>query len=633
MGATTAQLTLDGGDRLHDRLAAAGRPISTADAATCLFALRSAPAALMRQLVDDVIKSDARFAWRSGDEVVLAEWEDASGSLLDAPLERADYVVFDLETTGTRPGESRIVEVGAVRLSALEPVGRLQRLVDPGVPIPPAITAITGISPAHVRGRPRVDSVMAEFLRFSAGAVLVAHNARFDVGFVDAELRRLRGGRLAAPVIDTVALARRLIGDRLPRMALATLAERFDTEVRPCHRALPDAEATAEVLLQLLGMAQERGAATVGEVIGLCAPAHRRASGRRALASGVPTGPGVYLFRDTSDRVLYVGKATDLRARVRSYFSGRALRAQVERAVEAAARVETRPLGSEFEAALLELELIDRLRPPANTRGADPDRACYLVLTLAETVPRLRISARPGGPGDITAGPLRSRSQAEAVAASVRETFGLRVCRPALPIDDGSCLAGVIGTCRAPCRGGAAVDAYADALSSARAWLEGDDRAGPQDQVRARMGKMSAERRYEQAAVARDQLVALERGRRSLARLRRSAGRSGIVLAPDVDGRFVQSFACAGGRVVARRRLPRAGDGRLEADALVAALAHGLRSPPGPFSPAQADQARVVAAALARPSPSLRAVAVDRGTVSDATARLVRLRRTVPLRR
>jgi len=633
MRANGAQLTLDGGDRLHARLAEAGRPLSIADAATCLFALRSAPAALVRQLVDEVIKADARFAWRSGDEIVLADWEDASESLLDAPLERADYVVFDLETTGTRPGESRIVEVGAVRLSALAPVARLERLVDPLVPIPPAITALTGISPAHVRGRPRIESVMAEFLRFSAGAVLVAHNARFDVGFVDTELRRLRGGRLAAPVIDTVALARRLIGDRLPRMALATLAERFDTEVRPCHRALPDAEATAEVLLRLLGLAQEHGAATVGEVIGLCAPAQRRVAGRRALASGVPTGPGVYLFRDATERVLYVGKATDLRSRVRSYFTGRALRAQVERAVEAAARVETRPLGSEFEAALLELELIERLRPPANTRGADPDRACYLVLTLAEAVPRLRVSAKPGGDGDVTAGPLRSRTQAEAVAAAMRETFGLRVCRPALPVDDGSCLAGIIGSCRAPCRGGPAVDAYAEALAEARTWLDGDDRAGPQELVRARMGKLSAERRYEQAAAARDQLAALERGRRALIRLRRSSGRSGIVLAPDVDERFVQSFACAGGRVVARRRLPRAGDGRLEADALVAALAHGLRSPPAPFSPAQADQARVVAAALARPSPSLRAVAIDAATVSDATARLVRLRRTVPLRR
>ena len=119
------------------------------------------------------------------------------------------------------------------------PSARFERLVDPGVPIPPAITALTGISPAHVRGRPRIDSVIDEFLRFSAGAVLVAHNARFDVGFVDAELRRLRGGRLAAPVIDTVALgpapARRPAAAHEPGHAGAS---RFDTEVRPCHRAL-----------------------------------------------------------------------------------------------------------------------------------------------------------------------------------------------------------------------------------------------------------------------------------------------------------------------------------------------------------------------------------------------------------
>lgn len=631
VAATGAQLTLDGGDRLHALLQEAGRPVSVADAATCLFALRSAPAALVRQLVDEVVRADARFAWRSGTEVALAEWEDA-GSLLDVPLEQADYVVFDLETTGTSPGSSRIVEVGAVRISGLEPVARFERLVDPGVPLPPAITSLTGIAPWHLRGKPRIDRVLREFLRFCANAVLVAHNARFDVGFVDAELRRLRGGRLAAPVIDTVALGRRLLGERLPSMSLGALAVRFDTQVRPCHRALPDAEATAEVLVQLLGMAQERGAATVGEVIGLCAPARRRASGRRALAAGVPPGPGVYLFRDASERVLYVGKATDLRARVRSYFSGRALRAQVERAVEAAARIETRPLGSEFEAALLELELIERLRPPANTRGADPDRACYLVLSLDEPVPRLRIAARPGPNDAVTAGPLRSRRQADAVAAAVRDAFGLRVCRPRLPVDDGSCLAGVIGTCRAPCRGGVHVDDYAEAVETARAWLGGARAGVPQERMRERMRRMAAERRYEQAAAARDQLAALERGQRVLARLRRAATRSGVVLAPDVDPRFVQAFACAGGRVVARRRLPRAGDGRLEAEALVAALAHGLRAPPAPFSPAQADQARVVAATLARPSPAVRSVAVDSATLPAAVPRLVQLRESVPLR-
>ena len=162
-------------------------------------------------------------------------------------------MVFDLETTGTRPGVSRIVEIGAVRLQGFEQVGLHEQLVDPGIPVPSTITGITGIESRDLRGAPRIARALPAFLEFAEGAVLVAHNARFDVGFVDAELSRLESRRLAAPVIDTVALARRLLEGRLPRMNLGTLAERFDTEVRPCHRALPDAQATAEVLVQPAG--------------------------------------------------------------------------------------------------------------------------------------------------------------------------------------------------------------------------------------------------------------------------------------------------------------------------------------------------------------------------------------------
>ena len=280
MAPATAQLSLDGADRLVELLEERRAPVAAGEAARCLFALRSAPAPLVRQLVDEVVRADARLTWRSAGEVALAEWEEVA-SLVDLPLEQAPYVVFDLETTGTRPGVSRIVEVGAVRMHGFEAVETFHRLVDPGVPIPQTITRITGITRPDVRGAPRIGRVLTEFRRFAAGAVLVAHNARFDVGFVDAELSRLRGGRLTAPVIDTVALARRFLEGRLPRMNLGTLAERFDTEVRPCHRALPDAQATAEILAVLLGMAQERGARTVGDALGFSAPIARRARTRR----------------------------------------------------------------------------------------------------------------------------------------------------------------------------------------------------------------------------------------------------------------------------------------------------------------------------------------------------------------
>jgi DNA polymerase III subunit epsilon len=630
--APSAQLSLDGADRLHDLLTARREPVGLSEAAACLFALRSAPSALVRQLVDEVVRADARFTWRSATEVALAGWEEVS-SLLDVPLEQAAYVVFDVETTGTRPGVSRIVELGAVRLKGLSECGRMQRLVDPGVLLPREITALTGIQQRDVRGRPRPGPVVEEFLSFAAGAVLVAHNARFDVGFVDAELSRLRGGRLAAPVLDTVALARALMGDRLPSMSLGTLAERFDTEVRPCHRALPDALATAEILVRLLGLAQERGAGTVAEVIGMSAPARRRVRGRRGLARGIPKGPGVYLFRDAQETVLYVGKATDLRSRVRSYFTGGRVRPAVERALEATERIEARPLGSEFEAALLELELIDRLSPPANARRPAAGEGIFLTLTLSEQVPRLRVTTGPGPSGTVSAGPLASRRHAEAAAAAARAAFGLRSCRPALPVDDGSCLAGVLGSCHAPCRGGDRLGRYADAVEATREWLVRPRPAGPPVRdLETRMRRLAGERRFEDAAAVRDQLAGVRAAVATLERQRRAVGRSGVVLAPDTDERFVQAFACARGRVVARRRLPRAGDARLETAPLLGALAHGLEHVPGAMTPVAAEQARIVAAALARPGRVTRVAPLDAATVAAAGPRIARLREAVPFR-
>ena len=143
----------------------------------------------------------------------------------------------------------------------------------------------------------------------------------------------LTGRRVAATVVDTVGLARRLLG-RQPAN-LAALSYRFATDARPCHRALPDAEATAEILLCLIGMAQERGARTVADLVELAATRPRRVHRKRSLAFGAPQRPGVYLFRDAHDQVLYVGRARDLRARLRSYFRSERQRPAVEAALGA----------------------------------------------------------------------------------------------------------------------------------------------------------------------------------------------------------------------------------------------------------------------------------------------------------
>ncbi len=398
------QLRLDAADRLVELVEDRRGPIPADEAARSVLKLGAAvPVGLARSLLDDAVRDDARLRW-SGDLVALHE---APGESL--ALERATFVVFDLETTGLRPGSARPCEIGAVRVAELELRDRFQSLANPGARLQPTIAALTGLRDEEVRRAPPVAAAVRRFLAFAGDAVLVAHNARFDMAFLDSETMRLTGRRVEATVVDTVGLARRLLG-RQPAN-LAALSYRFATDARPCHRALPDAEATAEILLALIGMAQERGARTVGDLVELAATQPRRVQRKRSLAFGAPQRPGVYLFRDVNDQVLYVGRARDLRARLRSYFRSERQRPAVEAALGALDRVEWRIMGSEVEAALEELRLIRELRPPANARSARPDRYLYLKRRGDSVV----CSSHP-----TELGPLTSRRKAQLAARALQ---------------------------------------------------------------------------------------------------------------------------------------------------------------------------------------------------------------------
>src|SRR5688500_8370718 len=398
------QLSFDAADRLVELVHARRGPVAAEDAARELYALRHVPAGLARSLLADVVEGDARLSWR-GASVALA---DAPGSALR--VEEAAYVVFDLETTGLSPSSSSICEIGAVRVRGLALEETFETLVNPRRPLPAPVAALTGIDGRALRGAPPVELAVRRFLKFAGDAVLVAHNARFDMAFLDREVERLTGRRVAAPVVDTVWLARRLLEGRQRRVGLASLAYFFGTSAQPCHRALADAEATAEILLALIGLAQETGATTVSQLVDLSAPRARRLAGKRHLVAGAPTTPGVYLFRDRNEQVLYVGRARDLRARLRSYFRTERQRPAVEAALGALERVEWRVLGSELEAGLEELRLLRELRPPANARSARPDRYVYLCRRGSAWC----VTQTPG-----PYGPIKSRRIAAAAARAL----------------------------------------------------------------------------------------------------------------------------------------------------------------------------------------------------------------------
>jgi len=393
------QLRLDAADRLVELVEDRRGPVPAEEAARKVLKLGTAvPVGLARSLLDEAVRDDARLRW-AGDLVALT-----GAPAEELVLEHATFVVFDLETTGLRPGTARPCEIGAVRVQELELGERFQTLANPGARLDPAVAALTGLRDVELRRAPPVAAAVRRFLAFAGDAVLVAHNARFDMAFLDNETMRLTGRR-----VDTVGLARRLLG-RQPAN-LAALSYRFATDARPCHRALPDAEATAEILLRLVGMAQERGARTVGDLVELAATRPRLVQRKRSLAFGAPQQPGVYLFRDAHDQVLYVGRARDLRARLRSYFRSERQRPAVEAALGALERVEWRIMASEVEAALEELRLIRELRPPANARSTRPDRYLYLRRRGDSVV----CSAQP-----TPLGPLTSRKRAQLAARALQ---------------------------------------------------------------------------------------------------------------------------------------------------------------------------------------------------------------------
>jgi DNA polymerase III epsilon subunit family exonuclease len=168
-------------------------------------------------------------------------------------LPGADLVVVDVETTGLVREQAALIEIGAVRLSGAQVTGEFFSLVSPADPVPADITELTGITDAMVRRAPSAEVALRAFLAFASGAVLVAHNAPFDLGFLTSGCAAANLPWPRAAVLDTAVLARLVLSpEQVPDCKLATLARYFGARVEPCHRALADAQATADVLLGLL---------------------------------------------------------------------------------------------------------------------------------------------------------------------------------------------------------------------------------------------------------------------------------------------------------------------------------------------------------------------------------------------
>jgi DNA polymerase-3 subunit epsilon len=272
---------------------------------------------------------------------------------------------------------------------------------------------------------------------------------------------------------------------------------------------------------------------------------------------GAPTRPGVYLFRDRNDRVLYVGRARDLRARLRSYFQGEGQRPSVEAALLALERIEWRVLGSELEAALEELRLIRELQPPANSRSRQQDRGVYLRRRGDELV----VTKTP-----TELGPIGSRRQA-ALAA--------RALAGATPEELEQLIAG-----------------------------------GPLPRLRQRLADLTESLRYEEAARLRDRVKALENVLERLRRLEDLRELDACLIAPDVVPGWRKAFFVSSGTLCAVRPVPPGPGARLELDAGLTIARH-LPRERRPLTGGQAEDMLLLGGFVRRPPPELTVVPLD----------------------
>lgn len=434
---------------------------------------------------------------------------DDSAGLMDVPLHATTFVVVDLETTGGRAkgdpdgrGFDAITEIGAVKVRGGEVLGELGTLVDPGRAIPPQIVALTGITTAMVHDAPTIDSVLPAFLEFSRGAVLVAHNAGFDVGFLRAAAERLGLPWQRPPVLCTVKLARRVLTrDEAPSVRLSALAQLFHATTTPTHRALDDARATVDVLHALIERVGNQGIHTYADLRAYLpdvTPAQRR---NRHLATALPRRPGVYLFRGPSDEVLYVGTAVDLRRRVGQYFNGADPRTRMKEMASLTTRVDHVECAHDLEAGVRELRLLAAHAPPYNRRSKFPHRWWWLVLT-DEPFPRFSVVRSPKH--DRAIGPFRARADAVETGLLLARFTGVRTCTTRLgrtARHGPSCPEVELSPC--PAEREATAVAYAAAVARAAAFIAGTDDAALRA-VQRHVEELAADGRYETAARLRD---------------------------------------------------------------------------------------------------------------------------------
>ncbi|HEY0582226.1 MAG TPA: exonuclease domain-containing protein [Chloroflexota bacterium] len=477
-------------------------------------------------------------------------------------LAHTPFVVVDLETTGGSALFDRVMEVAAIRVENGVIQERFERLVEPGVPIPPIVTRITGINASLVRGKPAFDTLLPDLRRLFEGAVVVAHNASFDCNFLSSAFARADlawdGQRLC-----TLRLARRLIPG-LHSYKLDSLCAFLGFSFVQRHRAGPDAEATLSLLQDLIERATSRGIDSVASLLRVQQQpvTLKRRKGRvdEAQVASLPTGPGVYLLKDLRGQVVYVGKSVNVRSRVRTHLrpSGTAhsgAQPRLRRRLPLIADVEAIETRSELEALLLESKLVKRYLPEANSLLRDYHDYPFIKLDLNDPYPRLEATRERPTDGITYFGPFRRAASVSSAVVFLNEQLGLRQCSGSIKAGQAPCALLEMKKCLGPCVQAVSDTAYRAAVDEGLRILRGED-SGLLERAALKRDDLGEQLRFEDAAELRDRIRDVEQVVAVQQRLTAFADRNLVLVTPDTQPDRARLLVIRAGRLVEEVSLP-----------------------------------------------------------------------------
>ncbi|MFP5298720.1 MAG: DEDD exonuclease domain-containing protein [Actinomycetota bacterium] len=435
---------------------------------------------------------------------------------LGTPLAEVTFCVVDLETTGGSHMDS-ITEIGAVKVCRGEVVGTFQSLVNPGQAVPAFIRLLTGIDDEMLTDAPAIDAVLPSFLGFVGDSVIVAHNARFDIGFLNGALAQRGYPLLDNRVVDTALLARKILAGEVPNHKLSTLAAHLRCAHRPTHRAFADVLATVDVLHHLIERVAGFGVTTLEDLVAISATKMDGTFSKIRMTDDLPSKTGIYRFVG-NDKTLYVGKATDIRSRVRSYFYGDPRR-RIKDLLRETDSIEATVFPTLIEAEIAEARAIASEMPPYN-RAGKRERHWYVRVTGGRA-PKIAAARVPKPGRDLYLGPFSSMSTVRVLMDALRDAARLHRCTD--PKKCGECPYSRMGSCAGP-------EAQRAEVRLVAAAIAGDARP-PLGKIHDRMRQLARAERFEEADEVRRRGSLLETSLRAAVEAHALALAGDIVIA------------------------------------------------------------------------------------------------------